>query len=146
MILDGLLLFDNASAITAGGPSANTIDLLNARDIAPGEQLAVLVQPIQDFTAGGAATLQVQFQGSADNVTWSTYAESAAQPLGNLTAGKRPFGIMVPRPDPDDPLPRYLRLNYIIGTGPMTGGKITAGILLDRADQNYYPPGIVIAN
>jgi hypothetical protein len=146
MILDAFLLFDNNSAITAGGPSGNVIDLLHARDIAIGYPLLVLVQPIVTFTAGGAATMQVQFQGSADNTTWSTYVESLAQPLANLVVGKRPFGIHVPRPEPDDPLPRYLRLNYVIGTGPMLTGRVTSGILLDRDDQVYYRPGLAVAN
>jgi len=146
MILDGLLLFDNNSAITAGGPSGNVLDLLNARDIAIGYPLEVLVQPTVDFTAGGAATLQVQFQGSADNSTWSTYVESLAQPLANLKTGKQPFMIRVPSPEPDDPLPRYLRLNYIVGTGPMLTGKLTAGILLDRQANIAYRPGIAISN
>lgn len=146
MILDGLLLFDNNSAITAGGPSGNVIDLLNARDMAIGYPLQVLVQPVVTFTAGGAATLQVQFQGSADNTVWSTYIESLAQPLANLVAGKMPFGVTVPRPEPDDPLPRYLRLNYIVGTGPMLTGKLTSGILLDRQDWLAYRPGIAVSN
>lgn len=146
MILDAMLLFDNNSAVTTGGPSGNVIDLLNARDIAVGYPLQVLVAPIVDFTAGGAATLQVQFQGSADNSTWSTYIESLAQPLANLKVGKVPFGVTVPRPEPDDPLPRYLRLNYVVGTGPMLTGRITSGILLDRQDNVYYPPGKAIVN
>lgn len=146
MILDNFLLFDNNSAITTGGPSGNVLDLLNARDIAIGYPLLVLVQPVQTFTAGGAATLQVQFQGSADNVSFTTYVESLAQPLASLAIGKRPFAIHVPRPAPADPLPRYLRLNYVVGTGPMTAGRVTSGILLDRDDQIYYRPGVAIVN
>ena len=146
MILDGLLLFDNNSAITVTGVSANVIDLLNARDMAIGYPLYVLVTPTENFTAGGAGTLQVQFQGSADNTTFTTYVESLAQPLASLQTGKSPFGITVPRPNPADPLPRYLRLNYVIGTGPMLTGRLTSGILLDRQDNVYYRPGIVVAN
>jgi len=146
MILDGLLLFDNNSAITASGVSANVIDLLNARDIAIGYPLEVLVQPTENFAATGAGTLQVQFQGSADNATFTTYAESIAMTLAQLTTGKNPFGIKVPSPNPNDPLPRYLRLNYIVGTGPMTAGKITAGILLDRQANIAYRPGLAIVN
>lgn len=146
MILDGLLLFDNNSAITASSASANVIDLLNARDIAPGYPLEVLVQPTENFTAGGAGTLQVQFQGSHDNVTFTTYVESVAQPLASLQVGKTPFVIKVPSPNPADPLPRYLRLNYIVGTGPMLTGRVTSGILLDRQQNIAYRPGLAVAN
>lgn len=146
MILDGLLLFDKDSAITVTGVSGNVIDLLNPRDMGIGYPLAVLVQPTANFTAGGAGTLQVQFQGSADNVSYTTYAESIALSLAQLQTGKTPFAINVPRPNPGDPLPRYLRLNYIVGTGPMLTGKLTAGILLDRQDNVYYPPGTVVNN
>ncbi len=146
MILDGLLLFDNNSAITASGVSANVLDLLNARDMGPGYPLEVLVQPTENFTATGAGTLQVQFQGSADNSTFTTYAESAVLTLAQLQAGKNPFQIDVPSPNPNDPLPRYLRLNYLVGTGPMTAGKLTAGIILDRQQNIAYRPGIVVTN
>jgi len=146
MILDGLLLFDNNSSITATGVSANVIDLLNARDIAPGYPLQLLVQPTVTFTAGGAGTLQVQAQGSADNTTFTTYAESIAFTLAQLTAGRNPFQITWPSPNPGDPMPRYLRLNYIVGTGPMLTGKLTSGLILDRQQNYAYPPGIVVTN
>jgi|SoimicMinimDraft_15_1059743.scaffolds.fasta_scaffold05538_2 hypothetical protein len=146
MILDGLLLFDNNSAITASGVSANVLDLLNARDMAPGYDLPILVQPTANFAASGAGTLQIQVQGSADNSAWTTYAESAVLTLAQLTAGRNPFQIDLPSPNPGDPLPRYLRLNYLVGTGPMTAGTITAGIILDRQQNIAYRPGIVVAN
>lgn len=151
MILDGLLLFDYDAAITAGGPSVNTLDLLNARDISIGYPIQVLVQPTQTFTAGGGATLQVQFQGSPDNSAWTTYVETLPITLANLTAGGSPLGralgITVPRlPLGVSSLHRYLRLNYVVATGPMTAGRVTSGLLLDRQDNIAYPAGITINN
>ena len=157
MIIDGLLQFDPAlSAITVTRVSTNVIDLLNQRDIgesgAPYMLLAVGVNAA--FTAGGAATLQVQMQGSSDNVNWFTYGETRAFSIAELT----PIGRLLVTPWPSVPvgvpgsgnisgaLPRYLRLNYIVATGPMTGGSINAQLVLDAQSQRQYPAGVLITN
>jgi hypothetical protein len=48
--------------------------------------------------------------------------------------------------------PRYLRLNYVVATGPFTGGTVTAFLVVDD-QQNIgspnllgYAAGITIAN
>ena len=38
-----------------------------------------------------------------------------------------------------DPLPRFLRLNYVVANGPFTGGTLWAGIVLDSDAPILYP-------
>lgn len=33
---------------------------------------------------------------------------------------------------------RYLRLNYVVGTGPLTAGKVHASLSVDRDNVRYY--------
>ncbi len=128
MIIDQLNQFSSAQAITAIGstPSTNVVDLGVARDIggAATENLALLVQVVTAFTSGGSATLQVQFQTSPDNATWSNPAISDAIPVAQLVAGYKFLVNELP-----GPTSRYLRLNYIIGTAVMTAGTLTAAIV-----------------
>lgn len=173
MILDKLLEFDPAAtAITVTAASTNIFDLhgaslipafsstvLPGRDMGAGSSGAnipkIVVLVTTTFTAGGAGTLQVQFQGAPDNGSGSpgsyvTYAETPALALASLVAGNRIFDIDWPRilPTPNTPalLPRFVRLNYVVATGPMTAGKLTAYMVLGRDDQVAYIPGIAVAN
>lgn len=149
MIIDGLLQFDPAlSAITVTRVSTNVIDLLNARDIGgpmnPAMWLAVGVNAA--FTAAGAGTLTVQMQGSIDNVTYSTYSETRALSIADLTPIGRLFVASWPMRVAADALPRYLRLNYVVATGPMTAGSVNAQLVLDPQAYGQYPAGINITN
>lgn len=158
MILDGNLMFSTPAspqAITVTAASTNIIDLLNPRDLGIGDdpalKLACLVTTA--FTAGGAATLTVQFQGAPDNGsgapgTYVTYAESRAYAVAELLLGSKLLPIDVPHRDPTllVTFPRFYRLNYVVATGPMTAGAIVAGIVIDRQDSAQYPAGLVVAN
>ncbi len=84
-------------------------------------------------TAADAATVNVNLQTSADNSTWVTLASSGDLALSALTAGKRIVSQKVPQG-----VLRYLRLNYTVGTGPLTAGAFTSGINLDVDGNNKY--------
>lgn len=180
MILDGLLSFDNYptssfsfAAAAATYNSANVIDLhmttgipvlannQGARDLGVGDDpaLKMLVQVLTTCTSGGGATLQVALQGAQDNGSgapgaFTTYWTSPVYALGTLTQGARLYDMDLPRPPAGVGIPRFLRMQYIIGAAAGTGGTIASLIVLDRIDQPYqssgvlggYPPGIVIAN
>lgn len=150
MILDGLLLFSTAQAVTATAASTNIVDLTNARDMGIGNDypaLKLMVNIGTTFTAAGAATMQIQFQGSTDATTWTTYAASDAMAVAGLTAGNSlVFPIDLPGRKPGAALPLYYRLNYVIATGPMTAGAITATLVLDRQWNHSYPAGLTVAN
>lgn len=132
MILDNQTLFSDQQAITVTAASTNVIDLSPiagglARDIGPGKPIPVLVQVTEDFDAAGAATLTVSLQVD-DNSSFSspkTVISTAAIALADLKAGYQVNLDYVPRGTNE----RYMRLNYAVGTGPMTAGKVHAGIL-----------------
>lgn len=169
MILDKLLEFDPAgTAITATAVSTNIFDLHGStllpgssstskpgRDMGIGDGAGytpkLMVLCLATFTAAGAATLNVQFQGAPDNGsgapgTWTTYAETGTIAVANITAGVRLFDIDVPRPVPGAALPRFYRLNYVVATGPFTAGTVQAEMVLTRDDLVSYPSGFTVAN
>lgn len=143
MFMDKNLLLSDGQAITATAASTNVIDFLTSQDMGIGADpaLKVLVNVGTAFTAAGAGTLTIQYQTSDDNSTFTTIAETPALALASLTAAARLFGIDVPRSRA-----RYARLNYVVATGPMTAGTLTAAIVLDRSDHVYYPSGFTVAN
>jgi hypothetical protein len=149
MLLDQNLLLDTAHALTATAASTNVVDLVNARDIAVGKAhgatptLMVLVTTT--FSTTNSGTLTVQFQGSTDNSTFTTYAESRAYTAGELVAGNRLFDDDIPRPSGGAATPRYLRLNYVVANA-FTAGAVTAAIVLGRDDLIAYPPGVAVVN
>lgn len=150
MILDGLLAMSAAQAPTAIGStvSTNVIDLSQARDLSVGDNPAVevLCRVATTFTSGGAATLQVQVQGSTDNSTFYTMAESIAYAMAALTVGAELINVSLPGPGAGQAIPRYLRINYVIAAFVMTGGAINSYLVLDKNRSPAYPAGINIAN
>lgn len=180
MILDGFLSFDgyptssfsfNQAAATY--TSANILDLhmttgipslangQGARDMGIGDDpaLKLLVQVLTTCTSGGAATLQVALQGAQDNGSgspgaYSTYWTSPTYALGTLVQGARLYDMDLPRPPAGIGMPRFLRMQYIIGAAAGTGGTLASLVVIDRPDQPYqsagvlggYPAGITVAN
>ena len=106
------------------------------------------VWPVTTFTAGGAATLRVQLQAAIDNGsgspgTWDTIDQSDDIPVADLTSGSPGAPLVsftVPRRYPGQGFPRFYRTNYVISTGPMTAGAITAALLTGVDDVPFYPP------
>lgn len=138
MILDKLLMFSEAQAVTATAASTDVIDLGpidgTRRDIGVGTPLEFFVNVNTAATAAGAATVNIQLQTSPDNATWTTLFDSSALALAALTAGKRVVSVKVPQG-----VLRYLRVNYSVATGPLTAGAFTAGINLDVDANSHYP-------
>jgi len=146
MIMDKLLRFCEAAAVTSSAALTDVIDLGVAQDINPGRDLEVFALVTESFTASGSATLQLSLQGSTDNSTFTDMAQTAAIGKASLVAGVEVMRISVPGPIAGQSNPRYLRLYATVATGPMTAGKITAGLVLDRQRNNAYAPGISISN
>ena len=150
MILDALLTFDPAGTpITAGGPSTNVLDLLNPRDMGIGTEPALMLLVLGNaaFAAAGAATLNIQLQGSADNVTWTTYSESSPLTLAQLTSmSQKLWTGALPHRAPAAPLPRYYRLNYVVASGPFTAGALQAYLTTNVDAAPAYPSGFNPAN
>lgn len=174
MILDSFLLFSSGQDLFT--PAAGTIVATNdidlgvssgvpssangggARDIGTGDNpaLELLVQAATAFVGG--TSVQAQLLGAPDNGsgvagTYTIMWTSPAVLTASLEQGQQIGNVTVPLPVPGQPLPRFLRMQYIT-VGDFTTGTVTAGIVLDRFDQvrgtdgqlSGYPAGITIAN
>lgn len=155
MILDNLLLLDTGAAVSVafGGTQASTnvVDLLNARDMGLGEDAGatpkLLCLVTTAFLSAGSSTLNIKAQGSTDNVTYTTYAETGPIPKAQLTAGAKVAQFNWPGVLPDTgALPRYLRLLYEVLVATFTQSGITSAIVLSRDDMRYYAPGVIVSN
>jgi len=173
MILDALLRFSNAQAITATAVSDNVIDLGitsgipssanggGARDIGVGDDPAMklLVQVGTAFATLTSLTVALQVaidDGTGNPASFSTWWTSPAVAVASLVAGARLLDMDMPRPPQGIAVPRYLRLNYTVGGSNATAGTLNSYIVLDRDDQMYqstnnaiaggYPAGITVAN
>jgi hypothetical protein len=173
MILDSLLRFSNAQAITATAVSDNVIDLGvtsgipssanggGARDIGIGDDPAMKLLVIVGTTFLTLTSLTVALQGAVDDGTgvpaaFSTWWSSPAVVAASLVAGARLYDMDMPRPPQGIAIPRFLRMNYTVGGSNATAGTLNSYIVLDRDDQFYsstnnavqggYPAGITVAN
>ena len=150
MTIDALLLFDpSGTAITGTAASTNILDLGCQRDLGIGSpplEVEIVIQ--QTFAAAGAATLNVQIQSSVDNVTWSTLVESSPIPVANLLAGRKILRMDLPADQPTltAGIGRYLRLYYVVATGPFTGGTVLSALVLNRNSLPTYASGFNAAN
>lgn len=149
MIIDRELRFSDAQALTTSAVSANIIDLVNPRDMGIGDRpaLKLAMSVGTAFTSTGSSTLTILAQGSTDNSTWTTYAQSPAIAKASLAANtEHIWDIDWPRKALGAAMPRYLRLSYTVGVADFTAGTLTAQLVLDRQDDFAYPAGITVAN
>lgn len=168
IIMDNLLLFDGTVSSTTGAVtgtaistaagntqvSTNVLDLANARDLGVGHdsgpvpKLMVLVSTA--FQSTGAGTLTINFQGSDTNTagaTWTTHAASRAIALADLAAGNKLLNIDLPSIVPQGAtLPRYLRLQYAVGTAIFSVGSVISAITLAHENARAYPAGVTVNN
>lgn len=146
MIFDAQNLFSDAQAITASTVSTNVIDFGQPgkpvgaaaairKDLGRGKKVDLRVQMVEAALAAGAATLTVELQ-TDDNEAFTspkTVFTSGAIPKATLIAGYVFPLDFFPRGTDE----RFARLNYTVGTGPLTAGKITAGVVAATEDNNY---------
>ncbi|HEM7801970.1 TPA: hypothetical protein U2L32_002510 [Burkholderia cenocepacia] len=133
MIIDSLLEFSRAQALTATAVSQNVIDLGSDRDIGPGRPLWLVVAFKVDAVAGG--TYQIDLQ-TDDAVNFPSPTVIASVSPTAPKAGQR---VVLGMPFSNE---RYLRLNYVLGgTGP--GATVDAFLTdQDPASWQAYPDGI----
>lgn len=147
MILDGLLLFDTASAKIATTDSTNVIDLQNARDMGVGDNPAmkVMITVTTAYLTTDAGTMTITVEGSTDNSTYSVYASTRAYTASEMTVGRQLFPIDLPARPVGDAVPRYYKLVYTVANH-FTAGAVTAALVLDNQQYTAYPAGINVAN
>lgn len=146
MIQDALLQFSAAQAVTAAAASTNVIDWGVARDMGIGSDLEIDIRVNTAVTAAGAATVQFQYQ-TADDAGFTTNVQTVVQtdaiPKASLVAGAS-IPLHVDRSAPYAAR-RYARLNYNVGTGPLTAGAFTAGIVKSVQDpQTSFASGFAV--
>jgi len=88
------------------------------------------------FTSGGAGTLQVVLQDSADNITFADVQVGGVFALAALVVGAVVFQMQ-----PPVGLRRYTRFAYRVATAAMTAGKVDAYITSDIQRNIARPSG-----
>ena len=167
MILDNNLIFSNAVAsnftVTTGstaidltggvtmnfGIGALATTIVFGEDLGRGNGIGspkIFCDVGTAMTSTNSATLNVQFQGSTDNSTWTTYVETGAMAATRLTANTRIASFDWPPVPAGVSLPRYVRLNYVVATGVFSTGTIFAGVALELNQNNVglYPENFAI--
>lgn len=137
MIFSAQQIFSDDQAITASADSTNVIDLgvagtpfgaqaaLND-DVGKGNPIPILAQVTTAMTAAGAATLVINISTGATTALGTTIASVGPIAVADLVAGYQ-MAIQVL---PNKITERYLGIEYVVATGPMTAGNITAGITM----------------
>ena len=144
MITDANLQLSSAQAVTGTAVSTNTIDLSVARDIGEGEDLLANFSVPTTCTAAGAATvtLQVIASAAANLSSPVVVGSSDAIPVASLVAGYRasvPVGPQIKSLGL-----RYLGVNYVVATGPLTAGAFTCDLNTAVNDVKNYASGFSV--
>jgi len=131
MYIDSQTEFSADQAITVTSASTNVVDLGNDSSLVKAlneKGGKILCQVTETFTASGSATLTVALQTSdTEGSGYATVLTTPAIAKATLVEGYNIFGgVTLPFIDK-----QYARLNFTVATGPMTAGKIEAGIVLD---------------
>lgn len=108
----------------------------------------------QSFVSAGGATLQVQLQAAPDNGSGGVGNYQTIVQTSTFTAGQLAANVIgqfqVPPVAPNwvgEAMPRFYRLNFVVGTSTFSAGNITAYLNLNPSQatkiQNY--PGNYVA-
>lgn len=152
MLLDKQLQFEDTTAITVSRVGTNVLDLSVFREMGAGEPLAITAISNGLFASSGStATLAMLAMGSTDNSSFTEYARSPAYTQAQLvarTVGAQPFVFPInwPTRSPGAAKPRYLRLDFVVASGPFTAGAlIGAWLNLGRDEIEFYPRNYSVA-
>jgi hypothetical protein len=125
-----------------GGAQITTDTLGNTmdNDLAKSPEVDILITVTEAFTAAGAATLTISLEADDDSAQGSatTLATTAAIGKATLIPG---YQVRLSLPPGIAAADLHLGLRYTVATGPMTAGKITAGIV-HRSTGKPTAPGV----
>lgn len=134
MYIDRSLQVSNEQAVTATAASTDVIDFGQVNpNTGLTDHLTMAVTVDEAATAAGAATVTFAVQDSADNSSWADVAATAAIGKAALPAGAQ---VLVPMPLQHR---RYVRVNYVVATGPLTTGKFSAQVVTGIQANRAYP-------
>lgn len=145
MILDSQEVFSAAQAFTATGDtvSTNQLDTLSNSDEGIGEDVSLYAKVNTTFTSGGATTMQVVLQSSADNATYVDKYVSPVYALAALTAGAVLVNAVIPI-GPSTTANRYLRVVYRVAVAVFTGGSMDAFIVKNPQAYQFGANGFAV--
>lgn len=141
MILDKQEAFSEAQAVTATAVSTNILDTGADHDAGIGEEVTLVIRVDEAAAAAGAATVNFQIQTAVDAAFSSpiTVFDSGAIDKAALTLNSEQVKVKLPAG-----LKRYVRVNYVVGTGPLTAGKFSAFLVKDPQASKPYASGFSI--
>jgi hypothetical protein len=140
MYIDKFLQVSDAQTVTASAASTDVIDFGQGNpNTGMGDLTKMVITVDEGATAAGAATITFAVQDSADNATWADVVATGATPKAALGAGQQ---VVLPMPTR---LRRYCRVNYTVGTGPLTAGKFSAQVVTGVQQNTPYPDSPRIA-
>ena len=153
MILDKILEFSDAQAVTETAISTTVVDLAplgngvgtnTVRDIGAGEDLYLIVRTLTAATSANPdVRLTVNFESSATANLNSPTVHFSTGPLA--FAAFSPAGTELVRiPLPGGNYQRYIGVRYTVANGPLTGGTFDAFIVKDAQSYRPYAVGWTI--
>ena len=126
-IIDQALLFEDGATLTTSRVGTSVIDFSQLRDMGTKDSpLKLSIRFPTLPTAAGAATIQFVIMTSSDNSTFVTLVSSGVVAYTAFTAAA-PWGPWRLFPFPSGNR-RYVRLDWTVGTGPLTAGTVLAGL------------------
>jgi hypothetical protein len=126
MITDAHMQFSTAQTVTTTAVSTNTVDQ-GPQGLGIADELAVAFTVTEAVTAAGAATVTFQIitSDSASLTSPTVVAQTGAIGKAELTLGKQ-LSLRMPKVASLATPQRYLGVQYLVGTGPLTAGKFSA--------------------
>lgn len=129
MLIDRLLTVSRDQVLTVTATSTDTLDLQKASTGVGRLPFLVRGKNLLPTTA----TITLQLQESDDNSTFTTINSSRAYTAAELNGGLAGEVVLPIRPK------RYVRLNYVVASGPLTSGTVYAHVSDGRDVQATYP-------
>lgn len=153
MILDKLLEFSDAQAVTATAISTNVADLYPlgnnvstnlTRDIGTGEDLYLVVSTdvaITDTSSDATLTITLESDDNVGLTSATTHWSSGALAFATFS----PAGTQVARIKlPGGQYERYLGVRYTVANGPFLTGALSAFIVKDAQGYTNYKAGFTV--
>jgi hypothetical protein len=144
MLLDSLLEFSDAQAVTSTAISTNVIDLgpvspNTTRDIGAGEPVYLVIQTettCTDTSSDATVAFTLESDSTADLATSATvhFSTGAKAFATYATAGTQ---VVVTRL-PGGEYEQYLGVRYTVASGPLTAGKFNAFLTKDVQNWRSY--------
>jgi hypothetical protein len=142
MLIDALLRFSNAQAVTSAAASESVLDFGSVRDVGNGERLFVVVVCTTAMTdASSNSTLAVALEGDSTESFTPDYTRTLFTFDALSAAGTVKFAPL----GPGDLNLRYARLKYTPANGDLSTGSFTAFITKDIQKYASYADGITIS-